>query len=66
MENFSIDELKHIVESHRNINNLWGAFIEKNECTPELVETINKAVYINSKLIVDANEELNKRDSETK
>lgn len=66
MENFSIDELKNIVKSHKNINELWRVFLERNECSPELKETIDKAVYINSKLIVDANEELNKRTGENK
>ena len=66
MEDFSIDELKNIVNSHKNINELWRVFLERNECSHELKETIDKAVYINSKLIFDANEELNKRTGENK
>lgn len=29
MENFSIDELKNIVKSHKNINELWRVFLER-------------------------------------
>lgn len=66
MEDFSIDELKNIVDTHKNINELWKVFLEKNECSPELSETIDKAVFINTKLIVDANKELEKRRGEIK
>lgn len=66
MDNFNIGELQNIINIHNNINNLWKSFLEKNECSPELKETIDQAVNINSKLIVDAKEELNRRNGENK
>lgn len=66
MENFTIAELKQIINSHKNINELWRVFIEKNECSPEFTETIHKVVTVNSELITEANEELNMRKGENK
>ena len=65
MKNYSIDELKYIINTHNDINELWRGFIEKNECSPELNELIDKTIDINSKLIIDAEYELNKRNGET-
>lgn len=64
MDNFSIDELQNIINIHNNINELWSVFLERNECSPELKETIDQAVNVNTKLIFDANEELNRRNGE--
>lgn len=64
MDNFSIDELQNIINIHNNINELWRVFLERNECSPELKETIDQAVNVNTKLIFDANEELNRRNGE--
>lgn len=47
----SIEFERSLIDSLREANKLWSNFLDKNDCSPELIEKIKNVINVNNNII---------------